>query len=156
MSSDDLVISVDDVSKRYEIYAKPVDRLKQMVVSGARRITGGEEVRYFKEFWALHGVSFNVRRGECVALIGRNGSGKSTLLQIIAGTVAPTSGQASVDGRVAALLELGSGFNPEFPGLENVFLNASLLGLTREEVESKLDDILAFADIGDFVYQPVK
>jgi lipopolysaccharide transport system ATP-binding protein len=156
MSSDDLVIKVDNVSKRYEIYAKPVDRLKQMVMSGARRMMSAGEARYFKEFWALHGVSFSVRRGECVALIGRNGSGKSTLLQIIAGTVAPTSGEASVAGRVAALLELGSGFNPEFTGLENVFLNASLLGLSREEVNAKLDDILAFADIGDFVHQPVK
>lgn len=156
MSSDDLVISVDDVSKRYEIYAKPVDRLKQMVASGVRRLTHGAEAKYFKEFWALHNVSFHVNRGECVALIGRNGSGKSTLLQIIAGTVTPTSGEASVQGRVAALLELGSGFNPEFTGLENVFLNASLLGLSREEVNAKLDDILAFADIGDFVNQPVK
>lgn len=156
MSSDDLVIDVRDVSKRYEIYAKPADRLKQMVASGVRRVTSGREARYFREFWALHGVSFHVKRGECVAIIGRNGSGKSTLLQIIAGTVTPTSGSAGVQGRIAALLELGSGFNPEFTGLENVYLNASLLGLSREDVDQRLDAILSFADIGDFVHQPVK
>jgi len=156
MSSDDFVIDVRDVSKRYEIYAKPADRLKQMVASGVRRVTGGGEARYFQEFWALHGISFHVRRGECVGLIGRNGSGKSTLLQIIAGTVTPSSGDVDVKGRVAALLELGSGFNPEFTGLENVYLNASLLGLARADVDARLDDILAFADIGEFVHQPVK
>lgn len=156
MSSDDLVIDVRDVSKRYEIYAKPADRLKQMVVSGLRHVMPGREARFFQEFWALHGVSFNVKRGECVAIIGRNGSGKSTLLQIIAGTVSPTGGSVGVQGRIAALLELGSGFNPEFTGLENVYLNASLLGLSREDVDQRLDDILAFADIGDFVHQPVK
>ncbi|URL57808.1 ABC transporter ATP-binding protein [Luteibacter flocculans] len=156
MSSEEIVIDVQGVSKRYEIYAKPSDRLKQMLASGIRRILPGDEVRYFREFWALHGVSLHVRRGECVALIGRNGSGKSTLLQIIAGTVSPTEGVASVDGRVAALLELGSGFNPEFTGIENVYLNASLLGLSREDVDARLDDILSFADIGDFVNQPVK
>jgi lipopolysaccharide transport system ATP-binding protein len=156
MSSDSLVIDVRDVSKRYEIYAKPADRLKQMIASGARRLSGGGEARYFREFWALHGVSLHVERGECVALIGRNGSGKSTLLQIIAGTVSPTSGSVAVDGRVAALLELGSGFNPEFTGLENVYLNASLLGLSRQDTDARLDAILAFADIGDFVHQPVK
>lgn len=156
MSSDDVVIAVEDVSKRYEIYAKPADRFKQLTASGLRRVLGTAEARYFQEFWALRGVSLEVRRGECVAVIGRNGSGKSTLLQIIAGTVAPTSGSAGVDGRVAALLELGSGFNPEFTGLENVFLNASLLGISRGEVEQKLDAILSFADIGEFVHQPVK
>ncbi|MEA9563690.1 MULTISPECIES: ABC transporter ATP-binding protein [Xanthomonas] len=152
----DAVIDVDQVSKRYEIYAEPSDRFKQMAVSALGRVFSLRERRYFKEFWALHGVSFQVQRGECVALIGRNGSGKSTLLQIIAGTVTPTTGSVSVNGRVAALLELGSGFNPEFSGLENVYLNASLLGLSRDEVEAKLDDILAFADIGEFVHQPVR
>lgn len=159
MSSDVPVIRVTAVSKRYEMYAKPHDRLKQMAFSGVRRMLKSVnvvEARYFQEFWALHDVSFAVARGECVGLIGRNGSGKSTLLQIIAGTVTPTTGCANVDGRVAALLELGSGFNPEFTGMENVFLNASLLGLERKEVEDRLDDILAFADIGDFIHQPVK
>jgi lipopolysaccharide transport system ATP-binding protein len=156
MSFEHPVIDVRDVSKRYEIYAKPADRLKQMVASGIRRLTAGHEVRFFQEFWALHGISFHVSRGECVAIIGRNGSGKSTLLQIIAGTVTPTAGSVEVQGRVAALLELGSGFNPEFTGLENVYLNASLLGLSREAVDKRLDAILAFADIGEFVHQPVK
>jgi lipopolysaccharide transport system ATP-binding protein len=157
MSSDlENVIQVQGVSKRYEIYAKPHDRLKQMVMSGVRGLAGLDHAKYFKEFWALQDVSFHVRKGECVGLIGRNGSGKSTILQIIAGTVAPTSGHAQVHGRVAALLELGSGFNPEFTGLENIYLNASLLGLNRDEVDAKLDDILGFADIGEFVEQPVK
>lgn len=156
MSSDGAVIAVREVSKRYEIYAKPTDRLKQMIMSGLRRLAGGDPVRYFQEFWALRDIDLEVRRGECVALIGRNGSGKSTLLQIICGTVEPTVGDVAVEGRVAALLELGSGFNPEFTGIENVYLNASLLGLSRDEVERKMDDILAFADIGEFVHQPVK
>jgi len=156
MSSDGTVIAVREVSKRYEVYAKPTDRLKQMIMSGLHRLTGGEPARYFQEFWALRNIDLEVRRGECVALIGRNGSGKSTLLQIICGTVEPTVGDVAVEGRVAALLELGSGFNPEFTGIENVYLNASLLGLSRSEVERKMDDILAFADIGEFVYQPVK
>ncbi|MCC4612829.1 ABC transporter ATP-binding protein [Xanthomonas campestris pv. esculenti] len=156
MSSEKTVITVDQVSKRYEIYAEPSDRFKQMAISALGKFVPMRERRYFKEFWALHGVSLQVQRGECVALIGRNGSGKSTLLQIIAGTVTPTAGTASVDGRVAALLELGSGFNPEFTGLENVYLNASLLGLSRQEVDARLDAILEFADIGDFVNQPVR
>ncbi|MCC5045937.1 ABC transporter ATP-binding protein [Xanthomonas campestris] len=156
MSCENAVITVDQVSKRYEIYAEPSDRFKQMAVSALGKILPVGERRYFKEFWALHGVSLQVQRGECVALIGRNGSGKSTLLQIIASTVTPTTGTVSVNGRVAALLELGSGFNPEFTGLENVYLNASLLGLSRQEVDDRLDAILAFADIGEFVNQPVR
>ena len=156
MSSESAVIAVHGVSKRYEIYAKPTDRLKQMVMSGLRSLTDGVQAQYFREFWALRDIDLTVGRGECVALIGRNGSGKSTLLQIICGTVEPTVGEVAVEGRVAALLELGSGFNPEFTGIENVYLNASLLGLSREEVERKMDDILAFADIGEFVHQPVK
>jgi len=157
MSSDSAVaIRASDVSKCYAVYDRPSDRLKQMAASALHRFAGAPLKRFHSQFWALRGVSLQVGRGECVALIGRNGSGKSTLLQIITGTVSPTEGEVEVHGRVAALLELGSGFNPEFTGLENVYLNASLLGMQRNEVESRLDDILSFADIGDFIRQPVK
>lgn len=155
MSSEQAII-VDGISKRYEIYGRPHDRLKQMAISGLRRLSGREAPKYFREFWALKDVSFHVNRGECVGLIGRNGSGKSTMLQIIAGTVSPTSGSAHLQGRVGALLELGSGFNPDFTGFENIHLNATLLGLSRAEIDQKLDSILAFADIGNFVEQPVR
>lgn len=146
--SNDIVIAVEDVNKMYLMYSKPQDRLKQMLARGHRQ--------YGQEFWALRDISFQVKRGEMVGIIGRNGSGKSTLLQIIAGTLTPTSGQVSVRGRVAALLELGSGFNPEFTGRENVYLNGAILGLSREEMEARFDDIADFADIGDFIDQPVK
>lgn len=143
-------IRVNEVSKSFPIYAQPHHRLMQMFSFGeAKR-------RWYSEFHALSGVSFEIHKGETVGIMGRNGSGKSTLLQIICGTLAPSSGAVEVNGRVAALLELGAGFNPEFTGLENVYLNGSLLGLTRAEIETKLDEILAFADIGQFVSQPVK
>ena len=122
------VISVDGISKFFEIYPKPSYRLWQMIFRGRRR--------FYEPFWALRDISFTVGRGECVGVIGRNGAGKSTLLQIITGTLAASSGCIDVKGRVAALLELGSGFNPEFTGRENVYLNASILGLTREETDS--------------------
>ncbi|MEA5411692.1 ABC transporter ATP-binding protein [Synechococcus sp. BA-120 BA3] len=141
-------IIVSDLGKCYQIYAKPTDRLKQALWRGRRN--------YYREFWALRNVNLEVRRGETLAIIGRNGSGKSTLLQMICGTLAPTEGSIRTSGTIAALLELGSGFNPEFTGIENVFLNASLLGLTQEQTSARLDDIQAFADIGDFVHQPVK
>ncbi len=141
-------ILVSDLGKCYQIYSKPTDRLKQALWRGRRR--------YYREFWALRNVSLEIRAGETVAIIGRNGSGKSTLLQMICGTLAPTEGSVRTSGTIAALLELGSGFNPEFTGIENVFLNASLLGLTQEQIRTRLDDIQAFADIGDFVHQPVK
>ncbi|QJR16488.1 ABC transporter ATP-binding protein [Usitatibacter palustris] len=156
MSSDDPVVDVRDLGKRYEIYSAPRDRLKQMLLPPLARALSRPEPRYFREFWALRDISFQVRRGETLAIIGRNGSGKSTLLQIIAGTMAPTTGDARTHGRIAALLELGSGFNPEFTGRENVYLNCAILGLTREQVDARLDEILAFADIGAFVDQPVK
>jgi lipopolysaccharide transport system ATP-binding protein len=142
------VIRVQGVSKIYQIYAAPTDRLKQALWRGRRT--------YYKEFWALRDVSFEVHRGETVGIIGRNGSGKSTLLQIICGILQPTSGEARVTGRLAALLELGAGFNPEFTGRENVYVNGALLGLTRQEIDARFDDIAAFADIGEFIDQPVK
>ena len=144
----DIVLSVRNVSKCFEMYEKPVHRLYQTLCAGKKK--------FYKEFWALRNVSFDVHRGECVGIIGRNGAGKSTLLQIITGTLAPTSGEVKVNGRIAALLELGSGFNPEFTGRENVYLNGSILGLSKKEIDARYDDILAFADIGDFIDQPVK
>lgn len=156
MCSDEVVVHVDAVSKRYEMYETPRDRMKQFVLPRIRKALGIREREYFREFWALRDVAFDVRRGESVGILGRNGSGKSTLLQIVTGTLAPTQGRALVKGRVAALLELGSGFNPEFTGRENVYLNAALLGFSREEVDQKFDAIAAFADIGDHLDQPVK
>lgn len=146
--SSEIVVSVGELGKCYEIYEKPSHRLKQMLMRGRRR--------YFREFWALKGVSFNIHRGETVGIIGRNGSGKSTLLQMICGTLNPSLGTVSTHGRIAALLELGSGFNPEFTGRENVYLNASILGLEKQEVDARFDNIVNFADIGDFIDQPVK
>lgn len=146
--SSEIAIKVDAISKCYHIYDKPRDRLLQMFARGRKK--------YFREFWALQKMSFEIRRGETVGIIGRNGSGKSTLLQMICGTLNPTTGSIQTNGRVAALLELGSGFNPEFTGRENVFMNASVLGLTTEETVARFDKIVEFADIGDFVEQPVK
>jgi len=145
---DDVVIRVRNIGKCYQIYDKPKDRLKQALWRGRRQ--------YFREFWALRDVSFDVKRGETLGIIGRNGSGKSTLLQMICGTLTPSEGTVETRGRVAALLELGSGFNPEFTGIENIYLSASLHGLSNAGIEKNLDKILAFADIGEFVNQPVK
>jgi len=156
MSSDNIVIDVTGLSKCYNIYDKPVNRLKQSIVPRLYRVIGKPSPAYYREFWALHDVSFSVKKGETVGIIGRNGSGKSTLLQLICGTLTPTSGKVETRGRITALLELGSGFNLEFTGRENVFLNGAILGLSQEEVESRFDDIAAFADIGDFIEQPVK
>ncbi len=147
MSSEN-AIEINGLSKCYEIYEKPSDRLKQMIARGHKR--------YYKEFWALKDVSFKIKRGETVAIIGRNGSGKSTLLQMVCGTLNPTAGGIQINGRVAALLELGAGFNPEFSGVENVYMAASLYGLSKEEVDERFESILAFADIGDHIQQPVK
>jgi len=167
MSSEEIVIDVRNLSKRYEVYNSPRDRLKQLVLprlhlaaNRAGMTLGVSKQRrppsYFREFWALQDVSLQVRRGETFGIIGRNGSGKSTLLQILAGTLAPTSGEANIRGRIAALLELGSGFSPEFTGRENVFLNGRILGLSQKEIEARYDQIVAFADIGEFIEQPVK
>jgi lipopolysaccharide transport system ATP-binding protein len=156
MSSDDIAIKVENLSKRYEVYATPRDRLKQFVLPRIQRLMGQQPRQYFSEFWALKDVSFEVRKGETVGIIGRNGSGKSTLLQMICGTLHPTGGSIQTNGRIAALLELGSSFNPEFTGRENVYMNGAVLGLSKEEIDARFDDIAAFADIGDFIEQPVK
>lgn len=156
MSSEQTVVSVRKVTKGYHIYDTPRDRLKQFIVPRLQRLTGRAPRQYFNEFWALRDVSFELKKGETIGIIGRNGSGKSTLLQIICGTLYPSDGEVEVQGRVAALLELGSGFNPEFTGRENVYLNAGILGLTREQTKFRFADIEAFADIGTFIDQPVK
>ena len=153
---EEIAIRVSNLSKVYQIYERPEDRLKQTLYPRLQRLIGRQPRSYHREFWALKEVSFEVRKGETIGIIGRNGAGKSTLLQIICGTLNPTHGAVETNGRVAALLELGSGFNPEFTGRENVYMNASILGLSREEIDAKFDDILAFADIGDFIEQPVK
>lgn len=152
----DIAIRVESVSKCYQVYGRPEDRLKQSIMPRLQRLAGRAPRAYYKEFWALRDVSLEIRRGETVGIIGRNGSGKSTLLQTICGTLTPTSGSIDVDGRVAALLELGAGFNPEFTGRENVYMSGAVLGLSREQVDQRFDDIVAFADIGDFIEQPVK
>lgn len=154
--SSDIAIRVMNLSKCFQIYDTPRDRLKQFVVPRLRRIFGLSSNNYFREFWALQNVSFDVKRGETVGIIGRNGSGKSTLLQMICGTLTPTAGTVEAFGRVAALLELGSGFNSEFTGRENIYMNAAVLGLTKEEIDTRFSDITDFADIGDFIDQPVK
>jgi lipopolysaccharide transport system ATP-binding protein len=156
MFSNDIAISVKNLSKCYEVYATPRDRLKQFVLPRLQWLMGQQPRQYFDEFWALNDVSFEIRKGETVGVIGRNGSGKSTLLQVICGTLNPTSGSVQTNGRVAALLELGSGFNPEFTGRENVYMNAFVLGLSNEEIDARFADIVAFADIGEFIEQPVK
>lgn len=153
---DDVAIRVRGLGKVYQIYASPKDRLKQAVMSRVRRLFGRPPRHYFREFTALKDADFVIRKGETVGIIGKNGSGKSTLLQIICGTLHPSSGTVEINGRVAALLELGSGFNTEFTGRENIYMNAAILGLTEAEIDAKYDDIVAFAEIGDFIDQPVK
>jgi len=148
MSDSEIAIKLQGISKCFHIYDKPHHRLMQGLLGGRRQ--------YFKEFWALKDISFEIKKGETVGVIGRNGSGKSTLLQIICGTLTPTTGNMEVNGRVAALLELGAGFNPEFTGRENVYMNASIFGLSRKEIDARFDKIAAFADIGEFIEQTVK
>lgn len=152
----EIAIRISKLSKVYQIYNRPVDRLKQSSLPRLTSILGLKLKPYYREFLALNDVSFDVKKGETIGVIGRNGAGKSTLLQIICGTLFPSSGDVEVNGRVAALLELGSGFNPEFTGRENVYMNAAVLGLDYEEVDCKYDAIVEFADIGEFIEQPVK
>jgi lipopolysaccharide transport system ATP-binding protein len=152
----DAAVSICDISKCYQIYERPQDRLKQSIIPRLRRWVRAKAAQYYREFWALKGISFEVKKGETVGIVGRNGSGKSTLLQILCGTLTPTAGKVNTVGRVGALLELGSGFNPEFTGRENIYMSSAILGLTREQVEDRFQDIVAFADIGDFIDQPIK
>jgi lipopolysaccharide transport system ATP-binding protein len=162
--SADPVISAQNVSKAYRIWGSPAARLTAplqeslagMLPAPAGRWLQNSAARSYRDFWALKDISFEVKQGEAVGIIGRNGSGKSTLLQIIAGTLQPTVGTVNVRGRVAALLELGSGFNPEFTGRENVYMNGAVLGLSRPEIDARFDAIAAFADIGEFIEQPTK
>ncbi|WP_313298971.1 ABC transporter ATP-binding protein [Diaphorobacter sp.] len=154
--SSDHSIRIQQLSKCYEVYAQPRDRLKQMLLPRLQRWTGQPPQHYFSEFWALKNISFEIGRGEAVGIVGRNGSGKSTLLQLICGTLTPTSGTVETNGRIAALLELGSGFNPEFTGRENVYLNGAILGIQEEQMNAVFDRIVKFADIGDHLDQPVK
>lgn len=146
--SNDIAIRVSSLTKCFHIYERPSDRLLQMLTRGFKK--------YYREFWALKGVSFEVKKGETVGIVGRNGSGKSTLLQLICGTLNPSGGEIQVNGRIAALLELGSGFNPEFTGRENVYMNAAVLGLKKNEIDARYAEIEAFAEIGQFIDQPVK
>lgn len=144
----DSVIKLTHLSKCYAIYDNPRDRLFQMLVR--------QHKQYYREFWAIKDISFTIAKGETVGIIGRNGSGKSTLLQLICGTLDPTEGRIETQGRIAALLELGSGFNPEFTGRENVYMNAAVLGLSKREIDERYQDIIAFAGIDDFMEQPIK
>lgn len=146
--SDDFAIRVENISKVYKLYTSPLDRIKESF-SPIRR-------KYHHDFYALRDISFNIKKGESVGIIGHNGSGKSTLLKIITGVLTPTSGSVTANGKISALLELGAGFNPELTGIENVYFNGTLMGYSKEHMDESLDDILSFADIGEFVYQPVK
>lgn len=143
-----LAISVQGVSKIYKLYDRPIDRLKEAVSLTHKS--------YHRDFFALSDISFDVKKGETVGIIGTNGSGKSTILKIITGVLSPTTGTAEVSGNISALLELGAGFNSEYTGLENIYMNGTMMGFSREEMQRRMDDILRFADIGDFVNQPVK
>ena len=144
----DIVIDVQNLTKVYKIFDKPKDRLKESLNPFGKR--------YSRDFYALKDVSFKIKKGECIGFIGKNGAGKSTLLKVLTGVLTPTGGQVSVVGKVAALLELGGGFNPEFTGIENIYLNGMVMGYTKEEMDKRVESIISFADIGDFINQPVK
>ncbi len=146
--SDEYAIRVQDVSKMYKLYGKNSDRVRDAL--------GLTRKKLYKEHYALHHLSFDVKKGETMGIIGTNGAGKSTILKIITGVLSPTEGNVQIDGRISALLELGAGFDMEYTGIENIYLNGTMIGFSREEIDRKLQDILDFADIGDFVYQPVK
>lgn len=144
----DIAIKIDNLSKVYRLYEKPIDRMKESLSISKKK--------YSKEHYALKNITFNVRKGESIGIIGKNGSGKSTLLKIITGVLTQSSGEIKVDGKIAALLELGAGFNPEYTGIENIYLNGTMMGYTKEEMEKRVNPIVEFADIGQFINQPVK
>ncbi len=148
MISEEIAIDVSHVTKLYKLYKSPSDRFKES-------LGFSKKIRY-QELYALSDVSFQVHKGECVGIIGTNGSGKSTILKIITGVLNPTGGNVAINGRISALLELGAGFNPEYTGLENIYLNGTMMGFQRHEIDARLDDIIKFADIGEFIHQPVK
>lgn len=154
--SSESAIRIDSLSKCYQIYDTPRDRLKQMIIPKLQKLALLPPKQYFREFWALKDISVDIKKGEAVGIVGRNGSGKSTLLQVICGTLTPTQGLVETNGHIAALLELGSGFNPEFTGRENVYLNGAILGVEKEGMDEKFAGIVKFADIGDHLDQPVK
>lgn len=154
--SSDIAVRVQNLSKCYQIYDTPRDRLKQMILPPVRSVFGLPSRQYSREFWALHDISFDIKKGEAVGIVGRNGAGKSTLLQLVCGTLAPTTGVMECNGRIAALLELGAGFNPEFTGCENIYMSGMVLGLTAKEITDRYDEIVSFAEIGEHVDQPVK
>jgi ABC-type polysaccharide/polyol phosphate transport system ATPase subunit len=152
----DTSIKIENLGKQYRIYPKPNERLRQSLYQHLQNFIGKPHGQYFRQFQALGDVAFEVKKGEAVGIIGRNGSGKSTLLQLICGTLTPSNGNIEINGRIAALLELGAGFNPEFTGRENIYMNASILGLSKKEIDKIFSDIVSFADIGDFIEQQVK
>src|SRR5690606_16123374 len=154
--SSKLAIKIDSLSKCSEIYDAQRDRLKQMIIPKLQRLVMRSPGKYYNEYWALKNISVDIKKGEAVGIVGRNGSGKSTLLQLICGTLSPTQGLVETNGRIAALLELGSGFNPEFSGRENVYLNGSVLGIDKARLDERFADIVKFADIGNHLDQPVK
>ena len=144
----DIAIQISNLSKAYKIFDKPTDRIKESLNPFGKR--------YSKDFYALHNVAVSIYKGETIGVIGKNGAGKSTLLKMITGVLTPSSGNITINGRIASLLELGAGFNPEMTGIENIYFNGTIMGYTKKEIDAKLDDILDFADIGDFIHQPVK
>jgi lipopolysaccharide transport system ATP-binding protein len=154
--SSEIAIAVEGLSKCYQIYDQPRDRLKQFVLPRIQRFLGQASRQYFQEFWALNDVSLEINKGETVGIIGRNGSGKSTLLQAICGTLTPSSGSIQTRGRIAALLELGAGFNPEFTGRENVFLHSAVLGVPAEVTHERIDKVIEFSGLNEFIDRPIK
>jgi lipopolysaccharide transport system ATP-binding protein len=155
MSSDALISAVG-LGKCYHIYPSPAERLKQMIYPRLARVAGRQTAPRFREFWALRGVDFEIQRGETVGIVGRNGSGKTTLLQLLCGTLPASEGECAVNGRVAALLELGAGFKPEFTGRENVLINSAIIGIPEAQARARMDDVIAFSELGDVIDQPVK